>query len=412
MTTPSMAACPHGATRNTLVSLAILATGIALAVVVVAPQTGSATGRSICASTSARRRRRSTDRPTTTPRRSTGSGARTPRRGRCCCAWCRRWTSTRRARSGRCSASRSGCDVSGLVQLGSAATSVRTVLVRLDRPDYALACAMWPLSLVTAPVWNTLNQGQIKHPALAAHRHRPGPGRALGPQRGGFAGLATALKLTPGIFVVANLLVLAAAPRPSAWSVAFAVVTALAVALGVVRLHVLLGHARVREPTGWGIRREPRTTPSPACCTGWACRRAWPSPSGRWVRSVSSSVSGARCALCARRRGRRVGGGRGRIGRRGRCHRSRGPTTSSSSPSSCRWCCATSRGRSPGAGSSSRPSRWCSSTRSGSASLGVYVVDPHPGARRCSSSSASVRRAPDAPASAPDAASAASGSRS
>ena len=225
-----MDARPHGATRNTLVSLAILAAGVGLAVAVVALQTGSATGlldlRIYIGAAQASISGSAYDHTEAVY----GLGSTYPPA----------WSLLLRPVS--------SLDIHvlehvwtllglvlwfvtiRLVQLGSAATSFRTVVARPDRPDFVLACAMWLLSLVTAPVWNTLNQGQINillwllivtDLVLVVRSAR---------SAGAFVGLATALKLTPGIFVLAYLLAgrRAAAGRAV---VAFAVVTALAAVL-------------------------------------------------------------------------------------------------------------------------------------------------------------------------------------
>lgn len=85
-------------------------------------------------------------------------------------------------------------------------TGFRTLLLDPGRADYAVAALIWLLSLFTAPVWNTINQGQVNFllwlaivaDLVAVHRRRPSAGV--------WVGVATAIKLTPAIFGLAYLL--------------------------------------------------------------------------------------------------------------------------------------------------------------------------------------------------------------
>ena len=94
-----------------------------------------------------------------------------------------------------------------LVQLfPSGVPPLRSLLTpREHAAEYLTCCAVWFLSLFTAPVWNTINQGQVNvviwlliviDVGFVAWNRSHG---------GIYVGLASALKLTPAVFALAYL---------------------------------------------------------------------------------------------------------------------------------------------------------------------------------------------------------------
>jgi alpha-1,2-mannosyltransferase len=84
--------------------------------------------------------------------------------------------------------------------------SVRSLLAPQDHAaEYLTCCTVWFLSLFTAPVWNTVNQGQVNFVIwllIVVDVGFVAWNRSTG---GAYVGLASALKLTPAVFALSYL---------------------------------------------------------------------------------------------------------------------------------------------------------------------------------------------------------------